>query len=226
MYRTTGKSALLLTLVFAGWVSQPVRADEMPPSYMFCGKPLGANAFGRPLDYNDPKEDARIHDNVEQNHFNRNVQALVKGQTGVLPLDIAYVLSQIPNHYRALATMAKWERQNSYHPSMEEQQVYSADCYFRRALTFQPKDPTLHMLYGIHLHYLGNKQAALQEYLTGTRFDPDHVELNYNLGLLYIELENYEAALAAAHVAYRQGFPLSGLKRKLARLGQWSDQGQ
>ena len=201
----------------------PLNAEEAGHTYIFCGAPLEQNAFGRPLDYNDPAEDFNIHGNVERNHFNRNVESLTKGQTGILPLDIAYVLSQIPNHHRALAAMGRWERQNGYRPELEERKVYSADCYFRRALIFTPNDATLHMLYGMHMHFVGDHEGALREYLTARIFDADHLELNYKLGLLYVDLRQYELAREAAHRAYARGFPLMGLKSKLVRLGEWED---
>ncbi|MDH4053936.1 MAG: ABC transporter permease [Gammaproteobacteria bacterium] len=202
-------------------VSAESGANDSFPDYVYCGAPLEQNAFGRPLDYNDPAEDANIHANVERNHFNRDVEALTKGQTGILPLDIAYVLSQIPNHYRALAAMARWEREHGYRPDLEERKVYSADCYFRRALIFRPTDPTLHMLYGMHKHYTGDLDGALTEYLVSRRYDPNHIELNYNLGLLYVDLKEYALAREAAQIAYSSGFPLAGLRAKLQRLGEW-----
>lgn len=220
-YSRTWKTAFALALILAG--NGQVFANEPAATYFFCGAPLNSNAFGRPLDYNDPAEDFNIHINVEANHFNRDVQTLKKGQTGILPLDIAYVLSQIPNHHGALAAIGKWERQNGYRPDMEERKVYSADCFYRRALLFTPSDPTVHMLYGIHQYLTGDLQAALKEYLIAKSYDPDHVELNYNLGLLYVDLGDYEAARNAARDAYAGGFPLSGLKSKLARLGEWNE---
>ncbi len=45
-------------------------------------------------------------------------------------------------------------------------------------------------------------------------------EINYALGLMYVEQRNYPAAQACATRAYDLGYPLPGLKHKLQRLGQ------
>ena len=207
--------AVLAVFVLSG------QAQAQATNYSFCGPPLDSNAFGRALDYNDPNNDFDIHMNVEENHFDRDVEMLVRGKTGELPIDIAYVLFQIPNHHRALAAMSRWERAHGYHPDLARNNVYSIDCYFRRALTFRPNDATVHMLYGMHLHVEGESDQALNEYLIAKRFEPDNVEINYNLGLLYVELGEFEKARESARLAYGKGFPLMGLKSKLERLGEW-----
>ena len=79
-------------------------------TYRFCGSPLEGNAFNRPIDYNDKTKDSlskiRL---VERYHFTPKVESLQEGESGAIELDLAYTLRQIPNHYRALATMARWQ---------------------------------------------------------------------------------------------------------------------
>ena len=45
----------------------------------------------------------------------------------------------------------------------------------------------------------------------------------YNLGLAYLDANDYENALKSAHRAYAAGFPLPGLKNRLARAGKWRE---
>jgi hypothetical protein len=69
------KSARLALLVLCGAAAAPAWSA---PEYTFCGQPFSANAFGRPLDYNDPAERERIG-GIEFNHLNRDVELLLFG---------------------------------------------------------------------------------------------------------------------------------------------------
>jgi tetratricopeptide (TPR) repeat protein len=196
-------------------------AAQTPRAYAFCGQPFEANAFGRPIDYNDPAESER-HTIVERYHFSREVESLTRGLTAESPVgDLAYVLRQIPNHYRALAAMSTFQLKNGYRPDYEPNGIYTADCYFRRALTFTSDDPVLHFVYGIHLHRAGDLEMALAEYEIAEKLGPPNAELHYNMGLLYVDLKRYDAAREHAQKAYELGYPLGGLKARLHRLGEW-----
>src|SRR5690242_18506111 len=83
---------------------------------------LGGNAqaqdFCEPLqitsqtyDVNDSRSAVFIN-TIETNHFPSEVEHLRRGLTGPLPMDIAFVLRYIPNHYRALTSMAAWQLQH------------------------------------------------------------------------------------------------------------------
>lgn len=197
-------------------------AAQTTPAYAFCGQPLEANAFGRPIDYNNPV-DAEHHAIVERHHFSRDVEMLTHGLTAESPVgDLAYVLRQIPNHYRALIAMSTFQKKNGYLREYELSYIYTADCYFRRALNFTSDDPVLHLIYAIHLHRAGDLQGALAEYEVAERIGPPNAELHYNLGLLYVDLKRYDAARESAKKAYALGYPLNGLKARLDRLGEWT----
>jgi len=47
------------------------------------------------------------------------------------------------------------------------------------------------------------------------------VELQYNLGLINLEMGNVDAAVENAKRAYVNDYPLPGLRQKLAKLGRW-----
>jgi tetratricopeptide (TPR) repeat protein len=46
-------------------------------------------------------------------------------------------------------------------------------------------------------------------------------EINYNLGLLLVDMKDYDGAVERAKRAYELGYPLPGLKKKLVRLDKW-----
>jgi len=190
--------------------------------YSFCGRPFAENAFGRPLDYNDPVDGEQIA-LIEHHHLSRDVELLIRGVTSDSPVDdLAYILRQVPNHYRALAAISNHELKNGYRPEYERNNVYSADCYYRRALNLKANDPVVHLLYGIYLHRSENLDAALIEYLVAEKTGTPNAELHYNLGLLYVDLGHYESARGQARKAYEMGYPLVGLKARLDRLGEWN----
>lgn len=192
-------------------------------SYEFCGRPLGENAFGRPVDYTNPA-DAEHVSGIEYNHLNRDVQSLTRGQTSDSPVDdLAYILRQVPNHPRALALIAQFEIRNGHQQGFSRHPVYTADCYFRRALTMTANNQVVHLLYAVYLHKTRDYDAALKEYLIAKEIGPANSELHYSLGLLYVDREEYEAARREAVIAYELGYPLSGLRARLQRLGKWEN---
>ena len=51
----------------------------------------------------------------------------------------------------------------------------------------------------------------------------ENSNLYYNMGLIYLDLKEYEKALNYAHQAYRLGFPLPGLRDRLRKAQKWRD---
>ena len=215
----------LLIFVFLVLISQANAKD------IYCG-PLSITQNedgGGPWDYNDPanqKPNAAAVQGylklVEEAHFTKDVERLIRGKTGAKPFgDIAYTLYRFPNHPRALWAMSRLQRRNGGKlpakpgDSIARQHV---ECYFKKAILFRPHDPVVHMLYGMHLQLSGELHRAKKEYKTSERYDPNSAELLYNMGLLYLELKNYNKARIYAKKAYKLGYPLKGLKQKLNSL--------
>jgi hypothetical protein len=96
------------------------------------------------------------------------------------------------------------------------------ECYLQRALVFRPKHMQSHLLFGVYLHQLRLFEKAAAEYLVAEKLDPDNAEVQYNLGLVYFELRDYEKASRYAQLAYSHGYPLPGLQIKLEKIGKWS----
>lgn len=190
----------------------------------WCSSDLTNNGFGRPLDYNstNSEEQYQIHNNVERNHFTTDVEALIRGKSGALANDLTFTLRAIPNHYRALDAMGRWQLKNPQ--PTERDGFYGADCFFERALLFKPQDPLLHMMYGIYLHKAGKFAEALERYKRSELLDPNSVELQYNLGLVHLELGNNDLALEYAKRAYAGQYPLPGLRNRLEKKGLWKAQ--
>ena len=184
------------------------------------------NAYG-PFDYFDPATHGRapgsknrIHV-VERVHFSSSVQRL-KGRTSSLMGDLDYTLRAIPNHPRALLAVSKLERRVGRLPQEPNNTwLRTADCYFDRALRLTPQNPIVHMIYGIHLHAINDLKKALKHYKIAERLNPESAELAYNMGLLYVDLKQYENAKKYAKQAYARDYPLAGLKNMLAEVGQW-----
>ena len=204
-----------------------------------CGNPNDSGGVG-PYDWNDSGLAYDIW-MVEKAHFTPFIEELAiygstvrkptqaseryKGRQSVAG-NLDYTLRAIPNQARALYAMGAWQlrlRQESfsdYQNKKDSWRFRSAECYFDRALQFRPNDANVHLAHGIFLYNKGDKQAALSQYLRAVELAPDAPEAHYNLGLLYVELGNYQLAREHADKAYELNYPLTGLRDKLARLEQ------
>jgi hypothetical protein len=210
-------TAVVGTLFCCLLLAVVARADEVT-----CGSL--DNALG-PFSYYDTSQ-TNILRNVESNHLNMDVQMLRRGQTTTLPIgDLDYALRVFPNHPRALNLVSQYEVNGGRMIMPLGTPAYSAECFFDRAMRFVPKDPTVRMLLG--LHYMRQKRwdVAEKAMLDAQTIAPQNREVQYNLGLLYLETKQPEKALAMAHKAYAQpgAYPLPGLRRRLERAGAWRD---
>lgn len=196
-------------------------------SQEFCG-PI-ANAYG-PFDYRHDRfvptpGDQMSHPAkiqlVESHHFTPQVEALIRGQEGTLAGDLDYTLRVFPNHHRALAALMRlWERTKSPQPGDLPRPV---ECYFERAVRFQPDDTTARLLYATFLHKDKRKREALEQ-LDRARFHAgDNGFTHYNIGLVCLDVGEPDQALIQAHRAMSLGFERTALKDRLVALGRWRD---
>ncbi len=175
-----------------------------------------ANAYG-PYDYTDAVHRRDNLPIVEHFHFTESVESLRQGRSDTIAGDLDYTLRAFPNHHRALHAMARYQIDNP----RPDSRYYTADCYFDRAMRWRPEDAQVRMIYGIYLNKKGDRTAALAQYKSALALEPESPEINYNAGLLYVELKDYAAARTHAHKAYAAGYPLPGLRNRLKRLGAW-----
>ncbi|MEM7283564.1 MAG: tetratricopeptide repeat protein [Pseudomonadota bacterium] len=179
------------------------------------------NHYG-PFDYTNAQHRAEKMPIVVRAHFTAQVESLTRGQTAVKPgHDIDYTLRAFPNHHRALHSMARYQIKSKQSPPPGAQ--YSAECYFERAMRFNPSDGMVKMIYGIFLHQIGDYDEAVVKYRSALALAPESAEIHYNLGLALFDLGELADAAKHAKAAYKLGYPLPGLRNKLLAKGESID---
>lgn len=184
----------------------------------FCGDLT--NAYG-PFDVRKRPEMPDKIAIVEHAHFTPDVENGIKGSSSTLGGDLDYTLRAIPNHHRALATVAAVALRD--HAVQIVGMRYPVECWFNRAVRFAADDPAVYATYGSYLFSLGQISRAGDMFKQGLAYEPDNITLNYNLGLVYFKQQNYDKAKVYAKKAYAAGYPLPGLKNKLIEVHQWDE---
>lgn len=175
------------------------------------------NAYG-PYDYRSDKDKLGV---VESFHFTPEVATLTRGKSGHIGGDLDYTLRAFPNHPRALMAMVQLAEREKKAKVFGAQ--FSVECYFHRAIRFRADDPTAKMIYANYLVKNGRSKDALKQINDAASLSNSNTSLDYNIGLVYLELKEYDKALVYAHKAYLAGFPLPGLRDRLKRVGKWRE---
>lgn len=159
-------------------------------------------------------------DLVERFHFTPEVEALIRGKSNAaIGADLSYTLIAFPNHHRALMSlMLLGQKLKTPQPQGAQ---FSVECYFLRALRFRPNDTTARMMYASYLTHQARTTEASHELENVSQVAGDNAFIYYNVGQIYVDLKDYDKALAYAHQAARMGLTLTGLQDRLTRLGQW-----
>lgn len=181
-----------------------------------CG-PL-ANHYG-PYDYR--KDRGPTLDVVERRHFPLEVEMLRPYRTESPGTNIAYTLHTFPNHHRALVAMAKLAEKEKRDPPRDAR--YTVDCYFERALRFRPDDTVARLLYTQHLVAKAKLDEARVQLEETTRLAGENPFTHYNIGLVYLDMKDYDKALQQAQRAMALGFPRTDLKDALSSAGKWRE---
>ena len=100
---------------------------------------------------------------------------------------------------------------------------YTVECYFKRALMFRPDDQVARMLYAKFLATSGRKAEALRNLEYTAEKVTDNPLTHYNIGLLLLEMGEFEKAVTQAHLAQKLGFEGRQLREKLQAAGKWSE---
>ena len=176
------------------------------------------NAYG-PYDYRSDKDKLPI---VLGAHFTPEVMSLVKGKTAIYPGgDIDYTLRAIPNHPAALLAMVRLgEKEKTDKPRGAR---YTVECYLNRAIRFRNDDSMVKMIYASYFAKNGRGNDALKYLNDAADLGEESANLYYNMGLIYLDLLQYDKALTNAHRAYQMGFPLPGLRDRLKKAGKWTE---
>ena len=163
------------------------------------------NGYG-PYDYRSDKDKLRI---VEQYHLTPEVVNLVSGATGAIGGDLDYTLRAFPNHHVALMAMAKLgEKQKTAKPTGAK---YGVECYFQRAIRFRNDDEIVRILYASYLSKAGKRAEALSQLNEAAQLGSDSANANYNMGLIFFDLKEYDKALSYAHTSLSIGVPIAWL---------------
>lgn len=132
--------------------------------------------------------------------------------------DLNFTFSHWPNHIVALQALIRYElgggKQYEFPPT---------ECYFQRAREFAPDDAAVYAVEGTYYFRKKKFDQARIALEQAIQLNPDSADVQYNLGLIYLELGMSEAALKQAHRAYALGYPLPGLKNRLKSARIWRD---
>lgn len=156
---------------------------------------------------------------VENAHFTPGVEALTRGMTGPFGGDIAYTLRVYPNHPRALQAMERLVEKEKANPPKDAK--YTIECYYERALRYQPDDHVVRLLFVNFLLKRNQPDPARPhiEYVVNTTADNPFAQ--FNAGMLYFDMQDYERALIQAHRAMALGFSRTDLRDRLVKIGRW-----
>ncbi len=191
----------------------------------FNEKPCrGVRAQGvGPFDYTNPIHRRDELPIVEKHHYSDAVDKLIQASDdSPLVSDLDYTLRAIPNHYRALLAMLRYQlKQNHKLISSERPLKSPVECYMQRAINFKPKDVGVYSRYAYYLKKIAQFKKAEEIYLKALKVAPENSKIEYSYGLLLIELKNFDKAVIYAKKAYKHGNPPAGLRNRLKILGFW-----
>ncbi len=210
-FRTVTRVAACITV---GLMSAAAWA-QMDPS---CGSLR--NGYG-PFDYSNPTHYRTKLKIVEVNHYDRGVESL-RGHARKpeqLAGDLDYTLRAFPNHHKALYSVVKYDLSDD--PRHRGPLLKTPECYFQRAMTFQPKDGKVRLIYGLYKARKNNLEEAKGHFSEAERLMPNSAEVQYNIGLVLAKNGEYDDAYRHAVKAYDLGYPLPGLRNILRRAGKW-----
>jgi tetratricopeptide (TPR) repeat protein len=210
-------AAVFIAAVMTGaaHAGQPAASEPTPG----CGTFQYEREHIGPLDYRHINP--QVLKLVEDFHFSRQVEMLRKGQSSTIGGDLAYTLNAIPNHPRALRTTIEYFRRKGPEAALEMRM--GLNCWLDRAMSYRPDDPIVRILVADELMRTGKRDDALSQLQVAEQHSGDSATVHYNLGLLYLDLKDYDRSVQHARKAYDLGAPLPGLKNKLAQAGKWRD---
>jgi len=133
----------------------------------------------------------------------------------------------------AMFSFSRAEPQSPVYPNMavtvaqirtEMGKPDEAEAALQRSMHAQPTRPEPYVM----LAMIKRKAKQLPDALEVMKQADDvthgqSAEIQYNLGLINLELGDKDASRANAKKAYGLGYPLPGLKNKLRKIGKWSD---
>jgi len=205
-----------LPLLIAACIVAPVSLPVMADVEETCGS-LEWN-YG-PFDYRTATAHQRKL--VESAHFTPEAEHLKEAPTGSLGADIKYTLAVFPNHPRALLAMERLVAKERRNPASGAK--YTVECFYERAMRFKPEDHIPRLLYVSYLlrqDKIAEARQHLEYVATTTRED---AFAQFNVGMLYADMKDYDNALIQAHRVIELGFERRELRDRLTAVGRWVD---
>lgn len=98
---------------------------------------------------------------------------------------------------------------------------YTVECWFDRAIRFRPDDQVVRMIYTTYLNKHNRKPEAMQQLDIVLNAAKDNAFTYQNVGLLRVDLGEYDKALVQAHKAIELGLNRPDLRQKLQNVGKW-----
>ena len=156
---------------------------------------------------------------VESAHFTPEAEQFVEAPTGSLGADFKYTLSVFPNHPRALLAMERLAAKERRNPAGGAK--YTVECFYERALRFKPDDHIPRLLYVSFLMRQNKLDEARThlEYVASTTQDDAFAQ--FNVGMLYADMKDYDKALTQAHRVMGLGSDRRELRDRLTAVGRW-----
>jgi len=96
------------------------------------------------------------------------------------------VLENLPTDYSSLVSLGNEFMDKRNYP-------VAAECY-KRALALQGDSPDVRVDYGACLHGMGLPHRAIEEFRRVTGINPSHAIANFNLGIVYYDLNETDSA--------------------------------
>jgi hypothetical protein len=183
-------------------------------------EPCGSlhNHYG-PFDYRTAN--AQQKSIVEDAHFTFGVENLTERKTGPFGGDLAYTLRVFPNHPRALIAMERLVDKERRNPA--EDGRLTIECYYERAIRFKPDDAIPRMLYVSFLIKHSDLAEAHKHLDYLAEATQDNPLTQFNVGMLYMDMKEYDKALIQAHRVIAMGFNRPELRDRLAAAGRWAE---
>jgi hypothetical protein len=187
---------------------------KAPPG---CAQVTRGDRFANGEDYRRPTP--HLLGMVERAHFPASVETLVKTKKGTFGGDLDYTLFAYPNHPRALLTLIRLGEREKKDPPVGAS--YTIDCFFRRALMFFPDDAVVRVIYATYLAKQQRREDAIAQLETAAVATKDNPLMQYNVGLVYMDLKEFDRALRMAHRVIALDAPPGALKQQLEAAGRW-----
>lgn len=210
-----------LGIAMSAIVALPALAQERVTDFN-CGSL--ENAVG-PWDYRTTTQINRRL--IELHHLDLEGALIQRGQIrgrlatsfGYAGGGIDYTLRAMPNHPQALRMADRYGQiaKSEFPPELP----YPVECYFQRAIEWRADDAAVRLLYALYLVKRGRSADASRQLDITISLRPQDPSMDYNMGLAFLDLKQYDRALEYAHRAYAAGFPLPGLRERLRRVGRW-----